>query len=91
MGWLEIEVTAYWVSLAEEIIPAGHRMVVPGKVPAGVLPGGSLMMDSLSKPPGGKCFMVGRSPVEGGRGKVNVEMLNLSDEDFLLRKIPMKH
>ena len=56
----------YKVPLAEEVVnPAGHRMVVPGKVPAGVLPGSSWMVDSLSKPRGGKCVMVGKRLVEG--------------------------
>ena len=37
----------YQVSLAEEVvIPVGHWMVVPGKMPAGVFPGGSWMVDS---------------------------------------------
>ena len=77
----------YRVSLAEEVvIPAGSRMVVPGKIPAGILPKGSWMVDSLSKPPGGKCVLVGRSLVEGGRGKVCVEMFNPSEEDVLLHK-----
>ena len=77
----------YRVSLAEEVvIPAGSRMVVPGKIPAGVLPKGSWMVDSLSKPPGGKCVLVGRSLVEGGRGKVCVEMFNPSEEDVLLHR-----
>lgn len=77
----------YRVSLAEKVvIPAGSRMVVPGKVPAGVLPGGSWMVEALSKPPGGKCVMVGRSLVEGCKGKVNVEMFNPSEEDVVLHR-----
>ena len=77
----------YWVSLATEVvIQAGHQMVVPGKILAGVLPGWSWMVDSLSKPPGGKCVMVGRSLVKGGRGKVSLEMFSPSDEDVLLWK-----
>ena len=77
----------YRGSLAEQVvIPAGHQMVVPGKVPAGVLSGRSWMVDSLSKPPGVKCVMVGRSLVEGGRRKVSVESFNPSDEDNLLQK-----
>ena len=52
----------YWVSLAKEVvIPAGHQMAVPGKIPAGILPGGIWILDSLSKLPGGNCVMVGRS------------------------------
>ena len=67
------------VTEAEEVvIPAGSRKIVPGKVPAGVLSEGSWMVESLSKPPGGKCVMVGRSLVEGGKGRVNVEMFNPS-------------
>ena len=63
----------YRVYLAEEVvIPAGHWMVVPGKIPAGILPGGTWRVDSLKKTPGGKCVMVDRSLVEGGRGKVSV-------------------
>ena len=58
----------YWVSLAREfVIPAGHGVVVPGKIPARVLPGGSCVVDSLSKLPGGKCVTL----AERGRGKVS--------------------
>ena len=58
-NWLAAD-RSYRVSLAEEVvIPAGHQMVVTGKILAGVLPRGSCMVDSLSKPPGGKCLMVG--------------------------------
>ena len=65
----------YRVSLAEKVvIPAGSRMVVPGKVPAAVLPKGSTMMESMSKPPGGKCMMVGRSLMEGCSGRVKLEV-----------------
>ena len=81
--WLGIDV--FGVSLAEEIvILAGHRVVVQGMVLAGILPGGSWMVDSLSKPPSGKFVMMIRSLVEGGRGKVSVEMFNPLDEDVLL-------
>ena len=77
----------YRVSLAEEVVvPAGSRLIVPGKIPAGVLPKGNWMVDSLSKPPGGKCVLVGRSLVEGGRGKVCMEMFNPSEEDVVLHK-----
>jgi len=77
----------YRVSLAERVvIPAGGRKIVAGKIPAGVLAGGNWMIDTLSKPPGGKCVMVGRSLVEGGKGKVDVEMFNPSDEDVILYK-----
>ena len=52
----------YRVSLAGKVvILAGSRMVVPGKVQAKVLPKGSWMVESMSKLPGGKCIMVGRS------------------------------
>ena len=75
----------YRVSLAEEIvIPAGRQMVVPRKIPTGVLPEGSCIVDSLSKPPGGKWVMVGRSLVEVLRGKISVKMFNPTDEDVLL-------
>ena len=74
-----------WVSLAEEVvISAGHRTLVLGKVLAGVLPGGSLMEDSLNKPPGGKCVMVGRSLVRES------QMFNPSDKDVLLWKNTMQ-
>ena len=44
----------YRVSLREEvIIPAGSRMLVPGKVPAGILPEGEWMVESMKKSPGG--------------------------------------
>ena len=77
----------YRVSLAEKVvIPAGSRKIVTGKIPAGVLPGGEWMVEALHKPPGGKCVMVGRSLVEGGRGKVNIEMFNPSEEDIVLFK-----
>ena len=77
----------YQVSVAkEDVIPAGRWMVVPGKIPGGILPGGSWMVDSLDKPPGGKCVMVGRSLVEGGRGKVSVKMFNRLDKDTVLQK-----
>ena len=77
----------YRVSLTEEVvIPAGHRIVVPGKISAGILPKGSWMVDSLRKPPGGKCVMVGRSLVDGGKGRVNIEMFNPSDEEVVLHK-----
>ena len=72
----------YQVSLAEEVvIPAGHWIVVQGKILAGILPGGSWMTDSLNKPQEGKCVVVGRNSVERGRGKVSVEMFNTLDED----------
>ena len=52
----------YWVSLAKEVVTqAGHRMGVPGKILAGVLPVLSWMVDSLNKLSGGKCVRVGRS------------------------------
>ena len=77
----------YRVSVAEKVvIPAGSRMVVPGKVPAGILAGGSWMVEGLSRPPGGKCVMVGRSLVKGCRGKVDVEMFNPSEEDVVLHR-----
>ena len=77
----------YRVSLAEEvIIPAGSRMVVAGRVPAGVLPLGDWLVEPLSKPPGGKCVMVGRSLVGGGRGRVCLEVFNPSEEDVVLHK-----
>ena len=44
------------------------------------------MVDSLSKPPGGKCVKVGRSLVEGGRGKISMEMFYSLDEYVLLQK-----
>ena len=73
----------FMVSLAEEVvIPAGHRMVVSGKV----LAGESWMVDSLSKPPGGKWVMVSRSLVKEGTEKVSVKMFYPSDEDVLLWK-----
>ena len=62
-------------------------MVVPEKVLAGVLPGWSWMLDSLSKPPGGKCIMMGRSLLEKGRGKVSVEMFNPLDEGVVWKNI----
>ena len=43
------------------------------------------MLGSLSKLPGGKCVKVGRSLVEGRRGKVSIEIFNPSDEDVLQR------
>ena len=50
----------YQVSLAEKVvISTGNWMVVSGKVSAGMLSRGSWMVESLSKPPGGKCMMVG--------------------------------
>ena len=56
---------SYQVSLAEEVvISAGHWMVVPGKIMAEVLPGGSWMVDSLSKLPGGRCVIMTRSLVD---------------------------
>ena len=77
----------YRVSLAEKVvIPAGSRKIVAGKVPAGVLPSGDWMVEALHKPPGGKCVMVGRSLVGGGKGKVNIEMFNPSEEDVVLFK-----
>lgn len=77
----------YRVALAEPVtLPAGHRKVVMGKVPAGVLPKGEWMVEGLSRPPGGKCVMVGRSVVRGCSGKVQVEMLNPSEEDVVLNK-----
>ena len=77
----------YRVSMAKEVvIPAGHQMVIPGKIPAGIFPGGSWMVDSLNKPPGGKCVMVFKSLLEGGRRRVSVETFNPSDEDDLLQK-----
>ena len=65
------------VSLAEEVvIPAGAGH---WKALAGVLTEGWCIL-------GGKCVMVGRSLVEGGRGKVSVEIFNLSHEDVVLQK-----
>ena len=52
------------------VLPARNRMVVAGKVPAGILVKGNRMVESLSKPPGGKCVMIGQSLVEGCSGKV---------------------
>ena len=64
----------YGVSLTEEVvIPAGGRIVVLGKVPAGVLPKGSWMVESLSKPPGGKYVIVGISLVDGCSGRLTKE------------------
>ena len=34
---------------SQSILPTGHGMVVLGKIPVGVLPGGSWMVDSLIK------------------------------------------
>jgi hypothetical protein len=77
----------YRVALSEKVVlPAGSRKIVRGKVPAGVLGEGSWMVDSLSKPPGGKCVLVGRSVVEGGRGHLNLEMFNPSEEEIILYK-----
>ena len=46
----------YRVSLAEKIVlTAGSCVVAPGKVPAGILPVGSWMVEGLHKPHGGKC------------------------------------
>ena len=61
-------------------------MVAPGKISAGILPDDDWIVEGLHKPPGGKCVMVGRSLVEGGTGRVAVEMFNPSEEDVLLNK-----
>ena len=77
----------YRVSLAEKIvIPAGGRVITPGKISAGILPDGDWMVESLHKPPGGKCVMVGQSLDEGGMGRVAVDMFKPSEEDILLNK-----
>ena len=77
----------YRVALAERVvIPAGHRKVVSGKIPAGILPEGEWMVDTLSHPPGNKCVMVGRSIVKGGSGMVQVELMNPSEEDIVLNR-----
>ena len=47
---------------------------------------GSWMVKSLSKPPSGKCGMVGRSLEEGCSGKVKLEMFNPSEENVVLHK-----
>ena len=66
----------YRVSLAEKLVlTAGNRMRVAGTVPAGVLAKENWMVEYLSKPPGGKCVMVGRSLVECCTSKVTLEML----------------
>ena len=77
----------YRVSVREElVIPAGSRMLVPGKVPAGILPEGQWMLESMRKPPGGKCLLVGRSLIEGGKNRVLIDMCNPTEEDILLHK-----
>ena len=77
----------YRVSVADEVVvPAGSRMIIPGRVPAGVLPQGDWLVEPLSKPPGGKCVMIGRSLVEGGKGRVSMEVFNPSEEDVVLHK-----
>ena len=59
-------------------------MVVPEKVLVGALPKKSWMIESLSKPPGGKRIMVDRSLLEGCSGKV--KLFNPSEEDVILDK-----
>ena len=77
----------YGVYLAEDVVTSlVHWMMVQRKVLAGILPEGNWKVDSFSKPPGGKCVMVGRSLVEEGKEKVSFEMFNPSDEDVLLQK-----
>ena len=44
------------------------------------------MVGGLHKPLGGKCVVVGRSLVEGGMGRVAVEMFNPLEENVLLNK-----
>jgi transposase InsO family protein len=78
----------YRVTLAAKtMVPAGHRVLVSGKVKTGVLSTKTdWMVESLSKPPGGKCLLVGRSLVSGGSGRVTVEMFNPTDEDVFLNR-----
>ena len=77
----------YRVSLEEKVmLPAGNRMKVASKVPAGVLAKGNWMVESLCKPPRGNCVMVSQSLVEGSTGKAILEMFNLSEEDIVLHK-----
>ena len=79
--------SCYRVSVAEKVVvPARSRMVISGRVSAGVLSNGNWMVDSLSNPPKGKCILVGRSLVAGGKSRVSVDMFNPSDEDVVLNK-----
>ena len=76
------------MSLAEKIvIPAGGRVIAPGKISAGILRGGGWMAGDLHKPPGGKCVMVGRSLVEGGARRVAVESVTHRRKMSSLTKI----
>ena len=42
------------------------------------------MVGSLHKPPRGKCVLVVRNWVQGGREKVDTEMFNPSEEEVMM-------
>jgi len=44
------------------------------------------MVESMSKTPGGKCLLVGRCLVEGGRSRVVMDMCNPTEEPIILHK-----
>ena len=77
----------YRVVLKEEVVvPAGSRVVLDGKVKAGVLPVGPWMVEPLKKPLGKEMLLVGRCLVTGGTSRVAVEVCNPSSEEVILHK-----
>ena len=62
------KIKCYREPLTEKVvISVESHVVAPGKVPVGILPVGSWMVEGSHKSSGGKCVLVGKSLVEGGR------------------------
>lgn len=74
------------VTLAETVVvPAGHRMVLPGRV-GSPLAEGQWMVGPLAHTPGNKPLVVARSLVEAKGREFPLEVMNPTEEDVLLYK-----
>ena len=83
----QVQRSASRVTLAETVVvPAGHRMLLPGRIGGGVLAEGQWMIGPLSHTPGNKAIAVARTLVDGQKNKVPFEVMNPTTEDILLYK-----
>ena len=76
----------YRVSVAEQVtIPAGSRMIIPGKFQLGYYQKEAGWSNLLANPQGKMC-VGGEKSCGRGKGRIGMEMINPSEEDVTLNK-----